>query len=160
MRSLRLSLPAGFLVLAACAGTPAAAPTTADIAAAEAAIDSLMSIAMDGSRSVDADKVLSIAQGATDFTFMTGDVLVSGLEPTREAFARTYATIKSQDQQVLEKKFRLLTPDVAVWTAAGEGTYTDSTGTVSEPVGIGLTIMFVRRDGRWVAEQAHQSIIK
>ena len=43
---------------------------------------------------------------------------------------------------------------------AQEGTYTDSTGVVSEPVGIGLTLVFVRQDGRWVAQHAHQSIIK
>jgi uncharacterized protein (TIGR02246 family) len=153
-------LPAGLLLLASCAGAPSAAPAAADIAAAEAAIDSLLSISMEGASSVDADKVSSIAQGAPDFTFVTGDVIVSGLEATRESFRRTYASIRGQSQQVLEKKIRLLTPDVAVLMAASEGTYTDLGGVVSEPVGMGLTIVFVRRDGRWVAEHAHQSIIK
>ena len=163
MRSLRVSLPAGLLFLAGCAGAPAAAPSApsaADVAAAEAVIDSLLSVAMEGASTAKADQVMSIAQGAPDFTFLTGDILVSGFEPTREAFARTYASIKGQHQNLLEKKIRLLTPDVAVLMAASEGAYIDSSGTVSEPVGMGLTIVFVRRDGRWVAEHAHQSIIK
>jgi uncharacterized protein (TIGR02246 family) len=160
MRFSRLSLPTGLLFLAACAGAPAAAPSAADVAAAEAAIDSLLAISMEGARTANADQVTSIAQGAPDFTFMTGDIMVSGLDATRDAFARTYATIKGQDTQVLEKKFRLLTPDVAVVMVAQEGTYTDSTGAVSEPVGIGLTLVFVRQEGRWVAQHAHQSIIK
>lgn len=160
MPATRAFVPAALLLAAACAPTPAAVPTAADVAAAESAIDSLLAIAMEGSRTVNADQVTSIAEGAPDFSFVTGDIIVSGLDATRESFRRTYATIKGQSQEVLEKKFRLVTPDVAVLMTASEGTYTDTAGVVSEPVGMGLTIVFVRKNGRWVAEHAHQSIIR
>jgi len=47
---------------------------------------------------------------------------------------------------------------VAVFSAVGEGTYTDLAGWTSEPVGLGLTIIFVLEDGRWVGRVVHQSI--
>ena len=53
---------------------------------------------------------------------------------------------------------RLLSPDVAVVMAVGEGTYTDQAGWTSPPVGMGTTIVFVREDGQWRARHAHQSI--
>ena len=74
---------------------------------------------------------------------MTGDVLLSGFERIREQFRRTYSGIERQDQTVLEKRVRLLSPDVAVAMAIAEGTYTDKAGWTSEPVGIGTTIVFV-----------------
>ncbi|MFI5078690.1 MAG: nuclear transport factor 2 family protein [Vicinamibacteria bacterium] len=42
--------------------------------------------------------------------------------------------------------------------ATGEGTYTDKAGWTSEPVGLALTIVFVRQNGVWRAVHAHQSI--
>ena len=55
---------------------------------------------------------------------------------------------------------RILSPDVAVVMAVGEGTYTDKAGWTSEPVGIGTTIVFVREDGQWRIRHAHQSIVR
>jgi hypothetical protein len=53
---------------------------------------------------------------------------------------------------------RLLSPDVAVVMAVGEGTYTDKAGWTSAPVGMGTTIIFLRENGVWRARHAHQSI--
>ena len=123
-----------------------------------AAIDSLVAVAMEGARTADADKVLAFAEGEGELTFITGDVLLSGLEPIRSAFKTTYAGLKSQSQTIIEKRVRILSPDVAVVMAIGEGTYTDKAGWTSPPVGIGTTIVFVRENGQWRARHAHQSI--
>jgi uncharacterized protein (TIGR02246 family) len=140
----------------ACQSTPA--PFNPDDPAVIATIDSLLKGAMEGSATANADKVLAMAEGGTDFTFITGDVLLSGLQPIKEAFRTTYAGLKRQDQVVSEMKVRLLSPDVALLTVVGEGTYTDLAGWTSPPVGIGMTIVFVREGGQWRARHAHQSI--
>lgn len=151
------------LVTAACllgvaACQPAPAPFNPDDPAVIAAIDSLIQVTMEGAATVDADKVLAMAEGKGELTFMTGDVLLTGLEPIREQFRKTYSGLTSQHQTLLEKRVRLLSPDVAVVMAVGEGTYTDKAGWTSPPVGIGTTIVFVREDGQWRARHAHQSI--
>jgi len=147
------------LILLGCAGaaTPAPPPAEDDPAIA-AAIDSLLETAMAGSAAADADRVLAFAADAPRLTFLTGDVLVSGLDSVRTAFAKTYSSIRSQHQTVLSKRVRVLGPDLALLLVTGEGAYMDTNGVVSEPVGLGFTIVFVRRGGKWIVEHAHQSI--
>lgn len=125
-----------------------------------AAIDSLMAIAIEGAANVDAVRVLEPMGGGEDFTLVTGDVILTGLESVRESFTDTYDGMQKQDQTIYETRTRLLTPDVAVVSAVAEGTYTDLAGWTSEPVGIGVTIIFVRENGRWVGRHVHQSIQK
>jgi uncharacterized protein (TIGR02246 family) len=127
-----------------------------DDPAVTAVLDSLAQTAMEGAAAVDADKVLSIAAG--DLTFVTGDVLLSGLEPIKARFRETYSGLLRQQQTVLEKRVRLLSPDVALVIVLAEGTYTDKAGWTSPPVGIGTTVVFVRENGVWRARHAHQSI--
>jgi uncharacterized protein (TIGR02246 family) len=126
---------------------------------AVAAIDSLMAIAIEGAANVDAVRVLEPMGGGEDFTLVTGDVILTGLESVRESFTDTYDGLQRQDQTIYETRTRLLTPDVAVVSAVAEGTYTDQAGWTSEPVGIGVTIIFVRENGRWVGRHVHQSIV-
>jgi len=102
--------------------------------------------------------VLAAADG--DLTFLTGDVILSGLDPIRERFRATYAGLQRQDQTLIEKQIRVLSPTVAIVFAVAEGTYTDKAGWTSEPVGIGTTIVFVKEDGEWRIRHAHQSIAK
>ena len=123
-----------------------------------AAIDSTMERAMAGARNVNADEVLAMAEGQGELTFITGDVMLSGLDEIHSRFQDTYGGLKSQAQTILEKRIRILTPDVALVIAVSEGTYTDKAGWTSEPVGIGTTIVFVRENGQWRARHAHQSI--
>jgi uncharacterized protein (TIGR02246 family) len=113
-----------------------------------------------GSEAADADRVLAIAAEAPGFTFISGDAMVSGLDSVRAAFRKTYASIRSQSQTILTKRVRVLGPDLAVLLVTGEGAYMDNAGVVSEPVGMGLTVVFVRRNGKWIAEHAHQSIAR
>jgi uncharacterized protein (TIGR02246 family) len=125
-----------------------------------AAIDSIMQSTMDGAQAADVDQVLAAAEGGGELTFITGEVMLSGIESIRARFEDTYAAIQNQRQNVLEKRIRILSPDVALVLAVGEGTYTDKAGWTSDPVGIGTTIVFVRENGQWRIRHAHQSIVR
>jgi len=124
--------------------------------AAIAAIDSIVQSMMAGARNVDAAQVLSAA--APDVTFITGDIMLSGLDTLRARFDETYAGLTRQDQTLIDHRIRLVSPDVALVTAVAEGTYTDKAGWTSDPVGIGTTLVFVRENGAWRVRHAHQSI--
>ncbi len=123
-----------------------------------AIIDSLMNNDVQASRQVDAVRVMESMGTGENFTLVTGDVMLHGSEAVASAFADTYEGLLRQNSTVDETHTRLLTPDVAVFSAVGEGTYTDLAGWTSEPVGLGLTIIFVLEDGRWVGRVVHQSI--
>lgn len=156
MRNIVCATLIGGLVLAACS-EPAEEFDPQDPAII-AQIDSIVQSAMAGARAADADRVLAMAEGEQDLTFITGDMMLSGLETIRAAFEDTYEVVQSQNQTVLEKEIRLLSPNVAIVTAVSEGTYTDIAGWTSEPVGMGHTLVFVRHDGEWRLSHAHQSI--
>lgn len=143
------------LLLAACTQPPATFDP--DDPAAIAEIESIVQATMAGAREADADRVLAMAEGGGDLTFITADVMLEGFDVIKAAFEDTYDGVASQTQTVLESRIRLLSPDVAILTAVSEGTYTDNAGWTSEPVGMGHTIVFVREDGRWRARHAHQS---
>lgn len=155
MHRARLLTLASLLLFAACQSARFDPEDPAIIAA----IDSTVERAMAGARSVNADEVLAMAEGQGELTFITGDVMLSGLDEIHARFQDTYAGLKSQEQTILEKRIRILTPDVALVIAVSEGTYTDKAGWSSEPVGIGTTIVFVRENGQWRARHAHQSIV-
>ena len=158
MRSL-VSLLGVSVALAGCAGRAAQpAAFNPDDPTVIAAIDSLLQGSIIAARNVDADGVLRIAEGPEQFTFVTGDVMLAGLEPIRASFQHTYSSIAAQHQEVESHRVRLVAPDVAIYSGVGEGTYTDKAGWTSPPVGIGLTVVFVRKDGKWQAVHAHQSI--
>ena len=157
-----LRIPAAVVTTACLLGLagckPAPAPFNPDDPAVIAAIDSVVQGVMDGAAAADADRVLAMAEGSGELTFITGDVLLSGLEPIRARFRQTYSGVRSQEQTLFQKRVRLLSPDVAVVMAISEGTYTDKAGWTSAPVGMGTTIVFVREDGQWRARHVHQSI--
>jgi uncharacterized protein (TIGR02246 family) len=140
--------------LGACTG-PAFDPEDPAIVAA---VESRLESAMAGAATVDASRVLEMAEGEGELTFITGDVMLGGLDTIRARFEETYAGLTSQQHTILEKRVRILGPDVALVMAVGEGTYTDKAGWTSEPVGIGTTIVFVREGDTWRARHAHQSI--
>lgn len=142
--------------LAACQAKPAA--FNPDDPAALAEIDSVVSVAIAGSSEVNADKVLSVAEGPAEFTFITGDALLEGLPAIKEDFRETYGGLERQNHNIVAKRVRLLAPDVALYTVVGDGTYTDKAGWTSPPVGLGLTMVLVKRDGKWQAVHAHQSV--
>jgi uncharacterized protein (TIGR02246 family) len=155
MSRFRILVPALAVSLAAAACRPA--PIDPNDPVITAAIDSIVQSTMTAAAHVDADGVLAMAEGG-DLTFITGDVLLSGLDTIRARFKETYAGLSGQHQTLLEKRVRVLTPDVAIVMAIGEGTYTDKAGWTSPPVGIGTTVVFVREQGQWRARHAHQSI--
>jgi len=158
MRSRVLLAGAFALALGGCQAKPAA--FNPDDPGVVAAIDSIMNGAMQGAASVDADRVMTIAEGPGEFGFITGDIMLQGDSAIRERFRTTYLGVARQDQSVTARKVRLVAPDVALFTAVGEGTYTDKAGWTSPPVGLGLTVVFVRdpASGKWQAQHAHQSL--
>ena len=158
MRTSHVLLGACAIALAGCQAKRAEAAFDPKDPVALAAIDSLMKPTIEGAQAANADQVLKIAQGPAPFTFLSGDEMLSGLPKIHEAFAKTYQHVKRQDQEILEHEVRLVAPDVALYTAVGEGTYTTPSGWQSQPTGIGLTVVLVKHDGRWQAVHAHQSI--
>lgn len=148
------------LALAAAACQPKSAAVNPEDPAIVAAIDSTIQAAMVGAASVNAEQALSISTRDNEFSFLTGDVLLTGYDNILPAFRKTYGGLASQKTEILEKRIRVLAPDVAMFTSVGEGTYTDKAGFTSEPVGLGATIIFVKRDGAWRAVHFHQSIAK
>lgn len=157
----RSTIAAGLaLVILTAACQPQAPSFNPDDPAILAAIDSAMTVAMAGSAAGNAEQALSITTRDSTFSFITGDVMLTGYDGILDAFRNTYASIERQDQTILERHVRVIAPDVALLTAVGEGTYTDKAGFTSEPVGLGATIVFVRRNGTWQAVHYHQSIAK
>lgn len=125
-----------------------------------AVLDSLLTVTADAAANVDPVGVLEAMGGGDEFTLLVGNVMLTGLDNVQQAFADTYDGLESQENTIYETRIRLLSPDVAVVSAVGEGTYTDKAGWTSEPVGLGFTIIFVREDGRWVGRYVHQSVQK
>jgi uncharacterized protein (TIGR02246 family) len=157
-RLQRPGLAALAILLAAC--QPKQAAVNPDDPAIVATIDSAIQAAMAGAAGVNAEQALSITTRDSEFTFLTGDVMLTDYERILPAFRKTYGGLSSQRTDILERRIRVLAPDIAVFSAVGEGTYTDKAGFTSEPVGIGATIIFVKRDGVWRAVHIHQSIAR
>ncbi len=155
MRRTVVLVIAGTMFLCACRASTSFDPQDPKaIAEIEVQLRSMMA----GAAAVDAGRVLGGAARQGELTFITGDVMLSGMETIRTRFEDTYAALQKQEQTVREGHVRLVSPDVALVTSVGEGTYTDKAGWTAEPVGIGLTIVFVRENGVWRACHAHQSI--
>jgi uncharacterized protein (TIGR02246 family) len=153
MRSPLVSGIVAALLFAGCQRTPAFNP---EDPAVTAEISSSLQAAMDGAAKADVEQV--VAALSDDATFVTGDVMLSGLANIRARFADTYSGLASQHHTVRQKQVRMVAPDVALLTVTGEGTYTDKAGWTSEPVGLALTLVYVRQNGAWRAVHAHQSI--
>lgn len=128
--------------------------------AVTAQIEASLKQAMEGAAAVDAEKALAVTTMDKDFTFLTGDVMLVGYDDALPRFKDTYARLQKQHTEILSSRVRLLSPDVALVTAVGEGTYTDTAGFTSEPVGLGATLVFVRRNGEWRAAHFHQSVAR
>ena len=159
-RILRAATLLGAIALGGCGGSSAPAAVDPNDPVITASIDSLLTIALDGSSRADADRVLEPAAGTGELTLLVGNVTFSGIDKIREAFRATYAGLERQDQQIIEKRIRVLTPDVAIATVIGEGTYTDKAGWTSEPVDIGTTLVFVKENGQWRIRHGQQSITR
>ena len=71
-----------------------------------AAIEAVLSEAMEGARNVDADRVLAAAEGEGELTLITGDVMLGGIDYIRETFRETYGGLERQDQTVLASQVK------------------------------------------------------
>lgn len=158
MRMMSLAAAAGVVAcVSACA--PQSQSFDPNDPAVLAVIDSLMQVTVEASRRVDPVGVMAAMGTGEDFTLVTGDVMLRGSDAVAAAMADTYSGLQSQYSTVSQSYARLLSPDVAVFSAVSEGTYTDLAGWTSEPVGMGITVVFVRENGRWMGTLVHQSIV-
>lgn len=124
------------------------------------AVESMLDRAVASAMAADAEGALSVTTKDDDFIFISGDAMLRGYDQALAAFRETYALIDRQTSQVIESHARVLAPDVVLVSAISEGTYTDKAGFTSAPVGLGSTIVFVRRDGQWQVIHFHQSVAK
>ena len=155
-----LRLAGAALALSALACQPKPAAFNPEDPAVKAQIDAAVRQSMAGAAAVDAEKALAVSTKDKDFTFVTGDVMLVGYEEILSRFKETYSTLEKQHTEITTSRVRLLSPDVALVTAVGEGTYTDKAGFTSEPVGLGATLVFVRTNGEWRVAHFHQSVAK
>lgn len=149
------------LLLVAVLALPACQPAAFDPQDPEviAVIDSIASSIREAAERADVDGALASAGGDGQFTFVTGDLVLSGIDTVRQAFQHTYRMVQRQTVTPVERRIRLLAPDVALVINTSEGTYTDNAGWTSPPVGMAMSIIFVRENGQWYARHAHQSIV-
>ena len=155
---LRLATAALALSALACQPKPVAFDPQDPVVVAQ--IDAALRQAMAGAAAVDAEKALSVTTKDKDFSFVTGDLMLVGYENILPQFKDTYSMLEKQHTELITSRVRLLSPDVALLTAVGEGTYTDKAGFTSEPVGLGATLVFVRTNGEWRVVHFHQSVAR
>jgi ketosteroid isomerase-like protein len=161
MRTQLAALVASALILASCASpAPVAAPASFDPEdpAVTATLDSIVAMVRAGADAVNADQTLGPANPEPDLVFMAGDALIAGKDEVLKVFRDTYAQIRAQRHAPIARRVQLIAPDVAIYSALGRGTFQDLNGEVSEPVGLGTSAVFVRRDGVWRLAHMHQSV--
>jgi uncharacterized protein (TIGR02246 family) len=124
------------------------------------AVEAILEQAVAAAAATDAEGVLSATTRDDTFTFITGDRMLKGYDESLAAFRNTYALLQGQTNQIVEKRTRVLAPDVVLVSAVSEGTYTDKAGFTSPPVGLGSTAVFVRRGADWRVIHFHQSVAK
>ena len=125
-----------------------------------ATVEAILDKAVAAAGAIDAEGVLSASTRDDTFTFITGDRMLKGYDETLAAFRQTYALLQGQTNQVIERRARVLSPDVVLVSAVSEGTYTDKAGFTFPPVGLGSTAVFVRRGAEWRVIHYHQSVVK
>ena len=143
---------------AACHLQPA--PVNPNEAEIVATVEAILDKAVAAAGAVDAEGVLSASTRDDTFTFITGDRMFKGYDETLAAFRQTYALLQGQTNQVIERRARVLSPDIVLVSAVSEGTYTDKAGFTFPPVGLGSTAVFVRRGSEWRVIHYHQSVVK
>jgi uncharacterized protein (TIGR02246 family) len=154
--SRRLRLLPVILFATACQPQPVAVnPNDPEIVAAVGAI---LDKAVAAAAAIDAEGVLSASTRDDTFTFITADRMLKGYDEALAAFRKTYALLQGQTHQIIERRIRVLSPDVVLVSAFSEGTYTDKAGFTFPPVGLGSTAVFVRRNGEWRVIHYHQSV--
>ena len=152
----RISVVAALVVASACRSQPAAVnPTDPEIVSA---VESILDKTVAAANAADAEGVLSASTKDDTFTFITDDTMLTGYDEALAAFRTTYGLLQGQAHQIIEKRTRVLSPDVVLVSAVSEGTYTDKAGFTSPLVGLGSTAVFVRRDGEWRVIHFHQSV--
>ncbi len=153
-----LSFLALIVVSAGCASQPGAVNSSDP--ETEAAVEAILDKVAASAASSDAEGALASSTKDDSYTFITGDTMLTGYDAALAAFRETYGLLQGQTNEILQKRTRVLAPDVVLVSTISEGTYTDKAGYTSPPVGLGSTAVFVRRGGDWRVVHYHQSVAK
>ena len=159
-RPTRALVLAAIVMAAACRSQQVSQPVAVNpndpeiVASVEAILDKVAAAA----DAADAEEVLSASTKDNTFTFITDDTMLTGYDEALSAFRTTYTLLQVQTHQNIQKRTRVLSPDVVLVSAVSEGTYTDKAGFTSPTIGLGSTAVFVRRDGDWRVIHFHQSV--
>jgi uncharacterized protein (TIGR02246 family) len=140
------------LVMSACASpAPVAKTATFDPQdpAVAAVLDSIVALSRDGANNADADAAMAPLNADDQLTYVGADLILTGKERILSAFRDTYAQVRRQAYAPIGRQVRLIAPDIAIYSGIGKGSYQDKEGNVSDPVYIGMSGVFVRRDGVW-----------
>lgn len=156
----RLALLGALVVSPACRSHSAPISPPPDDPQIVAAVEAVLDEAVAAAAAIDAERVLSVSTRDDAFTFITGDTMLTGYDDALAAFRATYSLLQGQTNQIIQKRTRVLSPDVVLVAAISEGTYTDKAGLSSPPVGLGSTAVFVRRGDQWRVLHYHQSVSK
>jgi len=115
----QLSVAAAIVIAAPCqAQSVAVDPNDPQVVAA---VEAILDKAVAAAAAVDADGVLASSTRDDTFTFLTGDTMLKGYDEALAAFRETYALLKGQTNQIIEKRGRVLSPDVVLVATVSEG---------------------------------------
>ena len=160
--SRRSWILAALVTAAACSQPAAVNPNDPEVNPNDpeivATVEAILDKAVAAAGALDAEGVLAASTRDDSFTFITDDRMFKGYDETLAAFRQTYELLLGQTNKVIEKRTRVLSPDVVLVSAVSEGTYTDDAGFTFPPVGLGSTAVFVRRGAEWRVIHYHQSV--
>jgi ketosteroid isomerase-like protein len=129
----RLAVLAALVLAAACRPQPVAVnPNDPEIVAAVGAI---LDKAVAAAAAIDAEGVLSASTRDDTFTFITADRMLKGYDEALAAFRKTYALLQGQTHQIIERRIRVLSPDVVLVSAVSEAPTPTRPGSRSRPWG-------------------------
>jgi uncharacterized protein (TIGR02246 family) len=162
--SRRSWILAALVTAAACSQPAAVNPNDPEVNPNDpeivATVEAILDKAVAAAGALDAEGVLAASTRDDSFTFITDDRMFKGYDETLAAFRQTYELLLGQTNKVIEKRTRVLSPDVVLVSAVSEGTYTDKAGFTFPPVGVGSTAVFVRRGTEWRVIHYHQSAVE
>jgi uncharacterized protein (TIGR02246 family) len=82
----------------------------------------------------------------------------ANMSAVRAAYTPVFRGLRSQDIRIEKASTVMASPTLAVYTASGTFTSTDTSGAVSPRRGFAWTFVFDNANGTWKAVSAHQSI--
>ena len=125
-------------------------------AAIEVTIRVLTDELVAASEQVDVDRVFAKCSDAHDAGFIDNGVFYPSLDSLLAAFRTGFSRLRRQEIEVSETRVSVLAPNVAVLTAHGYGTATQTDDQTFESP-FAWTFVFVKEGDNWRIVHSHQS---